>query len=52
MFSEVSDIFSGGVGILSVVLKLRLFSGITSLFFGWGGGVLRFSQGIKIIPSE
>ena len=38
MFSEVSDIFSRGVGIFSVVLKFSLFSGIGGFFWEVGGG--------------
>ena len=33
MFSEVSEIFSGGVGIFSVVLKLNLFGRIKIFIF-------------------
>ena len=36
MFSEVSEIFSRGVGTFSFVLKLSLFSGIERFFFGGG----------------
>ena len=38
MFSKVSEIFSGGVGIFSGLLKLSLFRGIDRFLFGGGGG--------------
>ena len=34
MLSDVFGIFSGGVGIISVVLSL--FRGFENFFFGWG----------------
>ena len=52
MFSEVSEIFSGGggVGIISVVLKLSLFSGIKKIL--GGGGRLIFFQRLKVFSGD
>ena len=47
MFPEVSGIFSGGVVIFSVVLKLSLFCGIKTIF--WGGYSSRdFLRGLTL----
>ena len=53
MFTEVSEIFSRGVWIFSVVLKLSLFGRIENFFLGGGRPLtffqrIKFSRGIKI----